>query len=68
MKVKDLLEYNPNATISLVGLDYSLIDLEIMGFDKIESQNNDINKKMLTESIYIIPSGLKDKYIPKSES
>jgi hypothetical protein len=39
-----------------------------MGFDKIESQNGDINKKMLTESIYIIPSGLKDKYIPKSES
>lgn len=62
MKVKDLLEYNKEANIYLIGLDYSMIDLDFLGFDKNEEVNDYEEKKKLSKNIYIIPAGLKDKY------
>ena len=68
MKIKDLLRFNPEAELRLLGMNYIPIELSIYGWsygsDSSENTNND---KDITE-VLIIPKGLENKYKTKVEA
>ena len=66
MKVKDLLKFNPEADITLLGTNYIPIELEIYGWDS-EDCSEDTDTKQLTKNICLIPQGLNNKYQPEFE-
>ena len=62
MKIKDLLQFNPEAELRLLGTDYLPIDLTIYGWS---SADTDEDTKNITTEVLVIPTGLENKY--KSE-
>lgn len=62
MKIKDLLRFNPEAELRLLGTDYIPIDLSIYGWS---SPDTNEDTKNITTEILVIPTGLENKY--KSE-
>lgn len=68
MKIKDLLRFNPEAELKLLGINYTPIELSIYGWsygsDSSENTNND---KDITE-VLLIPKGLENKYKTEVEA
>lgn len=62
MKIKDLLQFNPEAELRLLGTDYIPIDLSIYGWSSLDT---DEDTKNITTEVLVIPTGLENKY--KSE-
>lgn len=65
MKVKDLLQFNPEAEIELLGTDYLGIPLTIYGWS---SDDTNEDTKLTTNCIHLIPSGLEKKYTTETEA
>lgn len=66
MKVKDLLSFNPEADITLLGTDYVPIELEIYGWSSGDCDDS-VDTRCNTTDVSLIPSGLEHKYRPESE-
>ena len=60
MKVKDLMSFNPEAELTLMGMDFYPIRLEVYGWSSPCDTNDDT--KMVTDEIHLIPKGLEDKF------
>lgn len=68
MKVKDLMGFNPEAEIALLGLDYTEISLDLYGWATVGDCSEDIDTKTTTPCVHLIPKGLEDKFAPECES
>lgn len=68
MKVKDLMGFNPEAEITLLGLDYTEISLDLYGWATIGDCAEDTDTKTTTPCIHLIPKGLEDKFTPEHEA
>jgi hypothetical protein len=69
MKIKDLIGFNPEAEISLLGLDYMEIPLDLYGWvtnDDSDDPNNDT--KLNTPCIHLVPKGLSNNYNRMAEA
>lgn len=65
MKIKDLLQFNPEAELRLLGIDYIPIDLSIYGWS---SPDTDEDTKNSTIEVLVIPTGLENKYKTEIEA
>jgi hypothetical protein len=65
MKIKDLLQFNPDAELRLLGTDYIPIDLSIYGWS---SPDTNEDTKNITTEVLVIPTGLENKYIPETQA
>ena len=65
MKIKDLLQFNPEAELRLLGTDYLPIDLSIYGWS---SPDTNEDTKGITTEVHLIPSGLEHKYSTEAEA
>lgn len=70
MKVKDLMVFNPEAEIALLGLDYTEISLDLYGWSTLGDceYNENIDTKITTPCVHLIPCGLDYKYKPESNA
>ena len=70
MKVKDLMGFNPEAEIALLGLDYTEISLDLYGWATVGDCdcNEDTDTKTTTPCIHLIPKGFDDKFTPEHEA
>ena len=68
MKVKDLMGFNPEAEIALLGLDYTEISLDLYGWSTLCDCSEDTDTKSITPCIHLIPKGLEDKFTPEYKS
>lgn len=68
MKIKDLLRFNPEAELQLLGTNYMLADLSIYGWDYGgDSDENKDTTKDVTD-VLLIPTELKDNYKVEAEA
>lgn len=67
MKIKDLLRFNPEAELKLLGMDYIPIELSIYGWSSGDSDENTDTTKDTTE-VLLIPTGLKNNYKAEAEA
>ena len=67
MKIKDLLRFNPEAELQLLGMDYIPIELSIYGWSYGDRSENTDNYKDTTE-VLLIPKGLENKYKTEIEA
>lgn len=67
MKIKDLLQFNPEAELRLLGTDYIPIDLSIYGWSSGDCDES-IDTKDITNEILVIPTGLENKYTIDAEA
>lgn len=69
MKIKDLIGFNPEAEISLLGLDYTEIPLDLYGW-VTEGDSDDPNNdtKLNTPCIHLVPKGLRNNYNSMAEA
>lgn len=67
MKIKDLLRFNPEAELQLLGMDYIPIELSIYGWGSGDSDENTDTTKDTTE-VLLIPTGLENKYKTEAEA
>lgn len=65
MKIKDLLQFNPEAELRLLGTDYLPIDLLIYGWS---SPDTDEDTKNITTEVLVIPTGLEKNYTTEAEA
>lgn len=65
MKIKDLLQFNPEAELRLLGTDYLPIDLSIYGWS---SDDTDEDTKNITTEVLVIPTGLEKNYTTEAEA
>ncbi len=65
MKIKDLLQFNPEAELQLLGMDYIPIELSIYGWS---SPDTNEDTKNITTEVHLIPSGLEHKYSTEAEA
>jgi len=65
MKIKDLLQFNPEAELRLLGTDYLPIDLSIYGWS---SADTDEDTKNITTEVLVIPTGLEKNYTTEAEA
>lgn len=67
MKIKDLLQFNPEAELRLLGTDYIPIDLSIYGWSSDDCDES-IDTKVITNEVLVIPTGLEKNYTPEAEA
>ena len=67
MKIKDLLRFNPEAELQLLGTDYVPIDLSIYGWGSGDSDENKDTAKDVTDVLLILTE-LKDNYKVEAEA
>lgn len=68
MKIKDLLRFNPEAELQLLGTDYVPVDLSIYGWGSgNDSDGNTDTDKDVTD-VLVIPTELKDNYKTETET
>ena len=67
MKIKDLLRFNPEAELKLLGMNYTPIELSIYGWSCGDSSENTDTTKYTTE-VLLIPNGLENKYKTEVEA
>ena len=67
MKIKDLLRFNPEAELQLLGMDYIPIELSIYGWSSGDSDENTDTTKDTIE-VLLIPTGLENKYKTEAET
>lgn len=65
MKIKDLLEFNPEAELRLLGTDYLPIELSIYGWSSTDTNED---TKNITTEVLVIPTGLEKKYLAGTEA
>ena len=65
MKIKDLLEFNPEAELRLLGTDYLPIDLSIYGWSSTDTNED---TKNITTEVLVIPKGFKSRYLAGAEA
>ena len=65
MKIKDLLQFNPEAELRLLGTDYLPIDLSIYGWS---SDDTDEDTKNITTEVLVIPTRLEKNYTTEAEA
>ena len=65
MKIKDLLEFNPEAELRLLGTDYLPIDLSIYGWSSTDTTDD---TKNITTEVLVIPTGLEKRYLTGAEA
>ena len=65
MKIKDLLQFNPEAELRLLGTDYIPIDLSIYGWS---SDDTEEDTKGITTEVLVIPTGLEKNYTTEAEA
>ena len=69
MKIKDLLRFNPEAELQLLGTDYVPVDLSIYGWGSGgDSDRNTDTDKDVTADVLLIPTELKDNYKVEAEA
>ena len=68
MKIKDLLHFNPEAELKLLGTDYVPVDLSIYGWGSGDDsdENTDTVKDVI--DVLLIPTELKDNYKVEAEA
>ena len=68
MKIKDLLRFNPEAELQLLGTDYLPIDLSIDGWccGSDSDENTDTAKYAI--NVLLIPTESKDNYKVEAEA
>lgn len=67
MKIKDLMQFNPEAELRLLGTDYIPIDLTIYGWSSGDCDES-IDTKVITNEVLVIPTGLDNKYTTDAEA
>lgn len=65
MKIKDLLEFNPEAELRLLDTDYLPIDLSIYGWSSTDTNED---TKNITTEVLVIPTGLEKRYLAGAEA
>lgn len=65
MKIKDLLQFNPEAELQLLGTNYLPIELTIYGWS---SGDTDEDTKSITTEVLVIPTGLENRYSTEAET
>ena len=65
MKIKDLLEFNPEAELRLLGTDYLPIELSIYGWSSTDTNED---TKNITTEVLVIPTGLEQRYLSGAEA
>ena len=65
MKIKDLLEFNPEAELRLLGTDYLPIDLSIYGWSSTDTNED---TKNITTEVLVISTGLEKRYLAAGEA
>ena len=67
MKIKDLLSFNPEAELQLLGTNYVPVDLSIYGWGYgSDSDENKDTTKYVTD-VLLIPTESKDNYKVEAE-
>ena len=62
MKIKDLLRFNPEAELKLLGMNYTHIELSIYGWSYYGDSSENTNNDKDTAEVLVIPKGLENKY------
>ena len=65
MKIKDLLEFNPEAELRLLGTDYLPIELSIYGWSSTDTNED---TKNITTEVLVIPTGLEKRDLSGAEA
>ena len=65
MKIKDLMKFNPEAELRLLGTDYLPIDLSIYGWSSTDTNED---TKNITNEVLVIPTGLEKRYLDSAEA
>ena len=68
MKIKDLLRFNPEAELQLLGTDYVPVDLSIYGLGSGGDSNGNTDTTKDVTDILLIPTELKDNYKVEAEA
>ena len=68
MKIKDLLRFNPEAELKLLGMNYTPIELSIYGWSYCGDSSENTNNDKDTAEVLVIPKGLENKYKTKVEA
>ena len=68
MKIKDLLRFNPEAKLQLLGTNYVPVDLSIYGWDSGDSDENTTDTAKDVTDVLLIPTELKDNYKAEAEA
>jgi hypothetical protein len=67
MKVKDLMGFNPEAELQLLGTNYLPINLTIYGWASSDCDNS-VNTRCNTTEVHLIPSELEHKFSTDAEA
>ena len=67
MKIKDLLRFNPEAELQLLGTNYMPVELSIYGWDCGDIDENTDSAKYAID-VLLIPTELKDNYKVEAEA
>ena len=62
MKIKDLLHFNPEAELQLLGTNYVPVDLSIYGWDSGGDSDENTDSAKDAIDVLLIPTELKDNY------
>lgn len=68
MKIKDLLSFNPEAELQLLGTNYAPVDLSIYGWDSCGDSDENIDSAKDAIDVLLIPTELKDNYKVEAEA
>ena len=67
MKIKDLLQFNPEAELQLLSTDYLPIELTVYGWSSGDCDGS-VDTRCNTTEVHLIPSGLEHKYSTEAEA
>ena len=67
MKIKDLLRFNPEAELQLLGTDYVPVDLSIYGWGSSGDSDGNTDTAKCATDVLLIPTELKDNYKVEAE-
>ena len=67
MKIKDLLRFNPEAELQLLGTNYVPVDLSIYAWGSGDDSDGNTDTNKDTTDVLLIPTELKDHYKVEAE-
>ena len=68
MKIKDLLRFNPEAELQLLGTDYIPVDLSIDGWCSGSDSDENTDTAKYAINVLLIPTESKDNYKIEAEA
>lgn len=68
MKIKDLLRFNPEAELQLLGTNYMPVELSIYGWDSGSDSDENTDTAKYATDVLLIPTELKDNYKVEAEA